>query len=186
MDERQFGALFDQHFADVWRFARRRCGDAGEADDIAAETFAVAWRRRDDLPHVGDVRLWLFGTARLALSNQRRSTGRRRRLHQRIEAAAVALPPQPDPADVVADRDGDPLLAALARLSGDDRDLLVMRAWDGLSVADIAGLLDVTPNAVSVRLHKARNRLAALLEGTDRTGTRTSSRRSHDPEGGAS
>jgi RNA polymerase sigma-70 factor (ECF subfamily) len=185
MDERQFSALFDLHFAEVWRFARRRCGGTDEADDAAAETFAVAWRRRDDLPSE-DVRLWLLGTARRVLANQRRSAGRRDRLRHRMEVAAVALPSGPDPADVIADRDADPLLAALAGLSGDDRELLVMRAWDGLPVTDMARLLDVTPNAVSLRLHKARARLSALLDGTDAPPPRTRSRRSHDSEGGAS
>lgn len=186
MDERQFSALFDLHFAEVWRFARRRCVGTDEADDAAAEAFAVAWRRRDDLPPTDDVRLWLLGTTRRVLANQRRSAGRRDRLRHRIEVATVALPPGPDPADVIADRDADPLPAALAGLSDDDRELLVMRAWDGLAVTDIARLLDVTPNAVSVRLHKARTRLSALLDGTDAASPRTRSRRSHDSEGGAS
>ena len=183
MDERQFSALFDEHFAEVWRFARRR---TDEADDATSDTFAVAWRRRHDLPAEDDLRLWLLGTARRVLANQRRSTGRRQRLHRRVEVAAVALPTEPDPADVVADREADPLLAALATLSGADRELLVMRAWDGLSVTDMATLLDVTPNAVSLRLHKARARLAAALDGTDAPASRTRPRRPHDSEGGAS
>ena len=58
----------------------------------------------------------------------------------------------------------DALWHALAELSGDDRDLLLMRAWDQLSVTDIAVLLECTANAVSLRLHKARNRLKAELD----------------------
>jgi len=182
VDER-FRILFDDHFADLWHFARRRCSSADEADDVAAETFGVAWRRRGDLPAGNGARLWLFGTARMLIANQRRSTGRRERLHRRVEMIAPTLAPTPDPADLVGERDGDPILVALATLTNDDRDLLVMRTWDGMAVTDIAALLDVTPNAVSVRLSKARTRLAAALDRTDPAPSRTGSKRSQDPEG---
>jgi len=176
VDER-FRILFDDHFADLWHFARRRCSSADEADDVAAETFGVAWRRRGDLPAGNGARLWLFGTARMLIANQRRSTGRRERLHRRVEMIAPNVAPTPDPADLVGERDGDPILVALATLTNDDRDLLVMRAWDGMAVTDIAALLDVTPNAVSVRLSKARTRLALHCEGSPaRPPVRTPSR----------
>lgn len=164
MDEAAFRTFFAAQFNDVWRFARRRCSSADQADDVAAETFAVAWRRRNDLPPGGEARLWLFGTARLVLANQRRGDRRRAGLQDRL--AAVPAPRSPDdPADVVvadADTDGK-LWAALAGLSDDDRDLLMMRAWDEIAVSDIAVLLGCTPNAASLRLHRARARLADAL-----------------------
>ncbi|MEJ7583322.1 MAG: RNA polymerase sigma factor [Acidimicrobiales bacterium] len=184
--ERMFRALFDEHFVDLWHFARRRCRTADEADDVAAEVFAVAWRRRDDRPSGDDARLWLFGVARRVLANQRRSTGRRDRLQCRVDLAASNLDHDPDPADVVADQDGHRLLTALGALTDDDRDLLLMRAWDGLAVIDMAVLLEVTPNAVSVRLSKARARLAAALDRKDPAPSRTGSGRSPHPEGEAS
>ena len=45
MTDEQFRALFAENFDDVWRFARRRVNGAAEAEDVAAEVFAVAWRR---------------------------------------------------------------------------------------------------------------------------------------------
>jgi RNA polymerase sigma-70 factor (ECF subfamily) len=53
---------------------------------------------------------------------------------------------------------------ALSALTGEDRELLIMRAWDEMSVTEIALLLDCTPNAVSSRLHKARRRLTVELQ----------------------
>jgi hypothetical protein len=50
VDEAGFRDLLDRHLPDLWRFARRRVGSADDADDVAAETFAVAWRRRGQLP----------------------------------------------------------------------------------------------------------------------------------------
>lgn len=160
-DEAGFRRLFDDHFADLWRFARRRVGSAEDADDVAAETFAVAWRRRWSLPDGGDARLWLFGVARNVVANHRRGETRRRRLHRRLvaqRADRVVTPPEP-PAGVVG--------AAFAALGDAAREVMVMRHWDGLAVHEIATLLGCTPNAVSLRLHKARQQLAELLEEKD-------------------
>jgi len=179
VDERAFPALFDAHLAEVWRYARRRCATSSDADDIVGETFAVAWRRRADLPPgEGAARLWLLGTARRVLANQRRGQDRQRRL--RTRAASLV---QPAPVEAASDEGGE-LWRALARLSPEDRDLLIMRAWDELPVQDMAVLLGCTPNAVSVRLHKARRRLADALDRKENAGSRTSPERSRHAEGG--
>jgi RNA polymerase sigma-70 factor, ECF subfamily len=157
--EEQFRALFDAHFEDVWRFARRRCDSGQDADDVTAETFAVAWRRRDDVP-AEEIRLWLFGVVRRVLANQRRAVQRQHRL--RLRVAQTFVPEAP------ADEEWqhrDTWAAALRALPAADRELLIMQAWDGLAVGEMATILDCSPNAVSLRLHKARRRLAqALLE----------------------
>lgn len=168
--EAGFRALFEVHFADVWSFARRRCQSAADADDITAETFAAAWRRWSDLP-VGRERLWLFGAARRVLANQRRSA-------DRLEGVRGRLSREPAPADSSPNgvSEGVGLWSALLSLSLEDRDLLVMRAWDELAVTEIATLLECTPNAVSLRLHRARRRLSEAMGAerlTDRHRSRT-------------
>lgn len=91
-----FSDMFEEHFDDLWRFARRRCNSSSDADDIVAETFAVAWRRRADVP-VDATRLWLFGVARHVLNNQRRSSVRRDRLRLRLitttGSGSMVMPP---------------------------------------------------------------------------------------------
>jgi RNA polymerase sigma-70 factor (ECF subfamily) len=42
--------MFDTQMPGVWRYARRRCSSTDDADDVVADTFAVAWRRRSDIP----------------------------------------------------------------------------------------------------------------------------------------
>ncbi|MGH9269911.1 MAG: RNA polymerase sigma factor [Ilumatobacteraceae bacterium] len=160
-------ALFEAHFADLWRFARRRSSSASDADDITAQVFAVAWRRRNEVPPSSQVRLWLFGVARNVLSNHRRAVERQRRLQLRLVENFRGDPHADEP-----DSSDSGLQDALASLSEMDREVVMMRCWDGLAVSEIAVLLECTPNAVSVRLHKARRRLADLL--ADRT----------DPSGG--
>ena len=166
VDGDRFRSLFELHLDPVWRFARRRCGTAEDADDIVAETFAVAWRRRAVLPAADEVGLWLFGVARRVLANQRRTAERQGRLHLRLASVAATEPSEGAPADAKSGH--RQLLAdALTQLEADDYELLLLRAWDGLAVQDIAVLLGCTPNAASIRLHKARRRLATLLEAKE-------------------
>lgn len=162
----RFRSLFDLHLDPLWRFARRRCRSAEDADDVVADTFAVAWRRRAELPPPEEVGLWLFGVARRVLANQRRTADRQERLLLRIADAAPTEPSTAAPADTGIG-EGHQLAAALEQLDPDDRELLLLRAWDGLAVQDIAVLLECTPNAASIRLHKARRRLATLLDSKE-------------------
>lgn len=158
-----FAELFTRSFDDVWRFVRRRVESGADADDAAGEVFAVAWRRRSELPPTGEQRLWLFGVARNVVRNQRRSSFRQRRVSDRLTrmtGAAAAGGPGP------MERD-DGLWVGLSRLAEAERELLLMRAWDGLSVGEIATLLGCTPNAASVRLSKARARLRRELGEKD-------------------
>jgi len=161
MTEERFSGFFAEHFDDIWRFARRRTDSGAEADDVAAETFAVAWRRRNDVPE-DSARLWLFGVARLVLANQRREAERRSRLRLRLTttSAAPAVIDSVPPSEQV-------VWVALAALSPEDRELLLMRAWDGLGVADIATILQISAANASSRLHKARRRLDRELRRQD-------------------
>ena len=82
--EQRYRRLFDRHRA----YCRRRT-DAATASDASAETFAVAWRRLEDVPD-GDAALgWLYGTARRVLANEFRSSRRRRGLLRRLGECRV-------------------------------------------------------------------------------------------------
>lgn len=170
--QNRFRAVFDANFDDVWRFVRRRCACADDADDVAAQVFAVAWRRRRELPSDETARLWLFGVARNTLANQRR--GDRRRVRLRLRLGAIR--PEGHREEPLAEPLDADVAAALNALSDLDRAVVTMRCWDGLGVGEIAVVLDTTPNAVSVRLHRARRQLAAVLGSKDPMASRTGGR----------
>lgn len=69
--EVRFDACFRAHYPEVLAYAQRRVGERGMAEDVAAQTFAVAWRRLSVLP--GDPLPWLFGVARQVIRNETRS-----------------------------------------------------------------------------------------------------------------
>ena len=79
----RFQAMYGANYHRVLGYALRRAGRE-DAADVVAETFVVAWRRLDEMPEGDGARLWLYGTARRVLANQRRATRRRERLAERI------------------------------------------------------------------------------------------------------
>ncbi len=131
-----------------------------------SEVFLVAWRRLDDCP--ADALPWLLACARRVLANQRRGDDRRSALAQRVH--------QTSPVAVVVALDDGGLARALAELSGPDRELLLLIAWDGLDPVRAAAALGCTRATLAVRLHRARRRLAAALarvEAADAATVRT-------------
>ncbi|HET9559031.1 MAG TPA: sigma-70 family RNA polymerase sigma factor, partial [Actinomycetota bacterium] len=93
MDDGAFRQLYDAHMAGVWRYARRRCATATDADDVVAETFAIAWRKLDRIPDAEPLP-WLYAVARRVLANHRRGSGRRERLGALLQREDVATPIQ--------------------------------------------------------------------------------------------
>jgi RNA polymerase sigma-70 factor, ECF subfamily len=155
----RFARTFDEHFRAVSAYALRRTTPA-EAEDAVAETFLVAWRRLDELPE--DAKPWLLGVARRVLANQRRAAGRRHALTERV-AGVPAAEEEPPTRPAV--------LQALASLSDTDREVLLLVAWEGLSIDEAAAALHRTRTATKVRLHRARRRLRAELHDLERGGT---------------
>ncbi len=95
-DEVLLEELWRAHHREVLAYCRRRIAPE-EASEVAAEVFAVAWRRLDSVP--AEPRAWLLGVARRLLANRRRAATRRARLLDRIRgevAGAVPGVPLPD------------------------------------------------------------------------------------------
>lgn len=153
-----FDACFRAYYTEVLAYALRRVGERPRAEDVAAETFAVAWRRLDDLP--SEPLPWLLGIARGVMLNDARTTRRRSRLRARM-AGARTSGSGPDPADAVAERSA--ILAALGRLSEREREVLRLAAWEGLDGRAAAAALGCSRGAYAVRLHRARRQLAKEL-----------------------
>lgn len=158
----RFEALFEAHHRALLAYAARRCPSLTDAEDVVADVFLVAWRRLGDVPAGEEALPWLYGVARRTVANQRRSTNRRTNLQARLEQT-VERPV------AIATPDAEPALDVLARLSDDDQELLRLVAWEELSHAEIAQVLDISVNAVAIRLHRARGRFEqAMVKGPSR------------------
>ena len=165
MTEEAFAELFGAHYPAVLAYGLRRV-DPDTARDCAAETFLVAWRRLHAEPE--DPRSWLLAVARRVLANELRRQARAGRLTERMAQDAVAGGRAVQSAHEDADAGGASgrVAAALARLSADDRELLLLIGWEQLDHAAAARVLGCSRTALKVRLHRARRRLAAHLEAT--------------------
>src|SRR4249920_1770435 len=101
VSQADFAALFNAHFDSLLAYTRRRTPQLADAEDALAETYVVAWRRFAELPtDAQGRRLWLFGVAYRVIANQRRATGRRLQLTDRLKAALL---PSPRPPALLAD-----------------------------------------------------------------------------------
>jgi RNA polymerase sigma-70 factor (ECF subfamily) len=158
-EDARFEVLARQLVDPLRRFLARRT-DPQTADDVLADTLLVCWRRLDDVPE--DPLPWAYGVARNCLANALRS-GRRQ---ERVAAKLAALDPPGEVAPAPDDGAGD-LAAALAALPETDAELLRLWAWEQLTPAEIAEVLEITPNAVSVRLHRAKEKLREQLGKSD-------------------
>ncbi len=155
---RQLEALFMAHAAAVRAYARRRVAP-GDVDDVASDVFVVAWRRLDDVPD--DALPWLLACARRIVANRVRATRRQSALRQRLGLE------RPRPSGVPIPDTG--LAEALAALSPADREALMLVVWDGLDHARAAVVVGCSARAFSMRVHRARRRLAAAMAHHDQT-----------------
>ena len=170
--EERFRDVYDRHYRRVLGYALRRAATPGAAEDVVAEVFLVAWRRIGDVPDGDEAIAWLLAVARRVLANTRRGDARRDRLVARLRQS---VPPERFAAEVedaVSARDEHgAVLAAVGRLRSDDAEVLQLLAWEQLSHAQAAVVLGCSVNAVAIRLHRARRRLAdELVKGDEPAG----------------
>ena len=159
-DQNWFRGVYAETYRPLLAYARRRV-DRETADEVVAETFLTAWRRREEVPD-GSERLWLFGVARNFISNAWRSNRRRGAMQDRLRVVAGAE--SADPVALETDERAALLRTALGALSEADREILMLVAWEELSHAEIAQVLGISANAVAIRIHRARKRLSARID----------------------
>jgi RNA polymerase sigma-70 factor (ECF subfamily) len=170
-DPRAFSVLFDRHAGVLFRFLVRRVGRQ-DADELLGETFRIAFERvaSFDLAR-RDARPWLYGIASNLVAKHRRSEARR--LHATARLAADR------PGDALSDAVGamvdarrllPQLVAHIAGLRDEERDVLLLFVWEDLSYDEIALALEIPVGTVRSRLNRARARLRELVP--DRTSAR--------------
>jgi RNA polymerase sigma factor (sigma-70 family) len=159
-----FADLYDTYFSDIYRYIAGRLG-RDVADDITADTFLVALRRRDTFDVArGGVRTWLYGIATKLVAQHRRKETRRYRALARMGTDAVADSHESRVVSWVAAEGLQPQLAkALAALSPGERDVLLLVALGDLSHEEIAQALGIPYGTVGSRLSRARKKVRTAL-----------------------
>jgi RNA polymerase sigma factor (sigma-70 family) len=165
-DPAAFGTIFDRHWPRIYRYCAERAGPAA-GEDVAAETFRVAFTQRERYDGREDAAPWLYGIANNLLRRWFRAAGRGSRAMAR---AGVAVSGEEfEELEELADRlDAEflsPVLASvLAKLSPADRDTLLLHAFADLTYEQIARATDVPIGTVGSRINRARALVRAHLE----------------------
>jgi RNA polymerase sigma factor (sigma-70 family) len=164
----QFAALFRLHAPEIGRYVTRRIG-ADAAEDVVAETFLVAFRRRSDYDLTrADARPWLYGIATNLVGRHRRSETRLLRALARTgrDPLAESFTDRVD-AEVSAGAAGRLLAAALAKLPPQHRDTLLLVAWGEMTYEQAALALGVPTGTVRSRVSRARKTIRRALSEID-------------------
>jgi RNA polymerase sigma-70 factor (ECF subfamily) len=159
-DRGAFDVLYRRYSRPVFGLALRRLGDRGRAEDAVLETFASIWRAaRSYRPERGPGAPWLYAVARNAITDRGRS---------RSEPPMDA-PDSPSLEAGPAERAESSWTAwrvhrALEELNTNERSVIELAYWSGLSQSEIAEFLNIPLGTVKTRTRAALARLAVLLE----------------------
>ena len=160
--EVSFADAFRAEFSALHRYLRRRVG-AAAADDLAAETFAIAYARWASFDQSRPLRPWLYGIASNLAQHQWRRERRKLRAYARTGVDPITSDLEDTVGRVDADAQRRELAAALAALRHEDRDILLLHAWAELTDAEIAAALSLPVGTVKSRLHRTRTQLGNRL-----------------------
>jgi RNA polymerase sigma factor (sigma-70 family) len=153
--EDQFRSVYERTFPAILNYVRRRLPSGERSElDVTSEIYAVVWRRLDALPAPPEDLLWIYGVARNTVTRFYRDRSRRFRLRARIEAEPSSRTEPGGPEEL-----NELVRSAVARLGELDREAIRLTHWEGLHHDEIATILGLTPNAVELRLRRARARL---------------------------
>jgi RNA polymerase sigma-70 factor (ECF subfamily) len=146
--------LLPQHVPALRRYARALVGDVQMADDLVQDCLERALSRAHLWRRPGNLRAWLFTIMHNLHANDRR------RAASRPRAASIDDVMEPGrPASQIESMAAREMLTALRHLSLEHRQVLLLVALEGMSYAEIAGVLGVPIGTVMSRLSRARERL---------------------------
>ena len=150
-----FEKLVNEFSPDLYRYALWSCGDRATAEDLVQETYMRAWRSIDSLRNVNTAKVWLFTILRRENA----------RLHerQRPDTGQIDTSQLEDIQQYDTSTEAFVLRRALARLSAEYREPLVLQVLGGFSCEEIAEMLDISASAVMTRVFRARKTLRESL-----------------------
>lgn len=162
IDEENFISVYDDNADALFRYAYFRINDRERAKELMQEAFLKTWEYLASGKKISNVRAFLYRTVH-NLSVNEAIRHKAYSLEEMQEVAGF------DPADGKAatpeeDAEYQMVMAALGKLEEAERNVVVMRYVDGLPVKEIAHILEEAPNTVSVRIHRALEKVRTALQ----------------------
>lgn len=150
--------MYDAHAGVVMAYGLRRLASREDAQDAVIDVFAVVWRRLEDVPD--QQLLWILGVARRVVAYQLRSERSRFAL---VDKLARIRSGEEKPREVPDPGISGDVLFALRSLGEWEREALLLLHWEGLSNREAARVLGCPVPLFTLRVHRARRRLARTL-----------------------
>ncbi len=147
-----------EHLPRLRRYARALTGDASRADDLIQDTLERALAKLDLWQPGSDLRAWLFTLMHNLFVNQLRA----RRMQETTIEDALDEPVSGGQLEAMAARD---IHAALLRLPGEQREVLLLVGLEQFGYAEAAQVLGVPVGTVMSRLARAREKMRQMLAG---------------------
>ena len=154
-DEAAFHQFFDAYADRVHRFALTMLRSRHLAEDVVQETLLAVWKGAGRFRGTSKVSTWVFGIAR----NQALSL-----LRKEARAAKDELPPLVEPDPAIAITREERVLAALDRLPEEQREVVFLAFYEGLSYRDIASMMEIPEGTVKSRMYHAKRALMEHLK----------------------
>lgn len=155
--EIRFNRIFSEYYEPISRYCHRRLPD-DDANDAAAEVFVVVWKKLEQVPPGDGALPWLYGIARNEVSVSRRSRRRRTALGAKLRGQATQTEPAPESV-VLRSEEQEALVDALGSLRDDDQEVLRLRAYEHLTLEEVAVVLGCSLSAAKQRSARAVKRL---------------------------
>ncbi len=161
----RFVEAYDRHADAIYRHCYFRVYSREKAEDLVQETFLKTWAYLSEGAQVDNLRAFLYRVANnLIIDDSRR---RKEQSLEEVLESAPALEPSAAPR-LESEALFREVLEALDRLDAEDKEVVVLRYVDDLDPKEIAGILGITANNASVRLHRALEKLKRLIADHER------------------
>jgi len=172
-DDTGFDLMVEAYGPMLFRYTKRMCGDPSDAEDVLQDTFLTAQEKIEQFRGEGKLRNWLFTIAGNACRQSRRK--RQGKLGSELKLEDIMYQPdqikhdiipwQRNPVESAMNSElGDLLEDAIAKIPETNRGVLLLRDIEGLSTRETANALDISEEAVKIRLHRARGFVRNLLQ----------------------
>ena len=161
---KKFENIYDQFVKDKTVYASRRSKNPETTADIVAETFMICWRRLNDIPDPPDAKFWLYRTARGVISNAYRKKANSEQLGKGLSSFL-----EKHGQDDFSSSTTDQLFVReeLNKLDDDDKEIIMLKYWDGMKAKEIAEIIGISTVAARKRLNRASKLLKVRLENDE-------------------
>ena len=162
-DKNAFSDIYHSSYKDLYKFALYTIGDSESASDVVADTFVEIWKGIGKLRDANSFSSWAFRILSVRCKNEISNIIKRRGEYNFDDLIETPLPGSENMEEDIAE--GASLVAALSKLEGEERMIVVLSVLHGYTNKEIAEMIGKPQGTVSSKLHRTYAKLREMLGG---------------------